>query len=146
MSDNPGSIATAVYALLLKLETAGCDSVRVLELEAQRMVMGLDTYGPLKLATDRRDWKLEQLDEWLDGRGYSNMATLTRASQSQCAADSRADDTVRSSEWARLQSTGDATLNGIATAPVLISWDERDCAGGVTMTNVNVKRIARTGK
>ena len=64
------SLATQIYARLLKLEAAGCDSVRLIDLELQRMEGGFEHYGPLRLATDARDWNLEGIEEWLDRRMY----------------------------------------------------------------------------
>lgn len=64
------SLAADIYARLLCLESAGCDSVRLIELELRRIELGYANYGPLKLDQDKRDWKLERIEEWLDGRMY----------------------------------------------------------------------------
>lgn len=70
------SLATDIYARLLRLEQAGCDSVKLIEAELARCEKGFNQYGPLRLGADMRDWRLERLEEWLDGRMYSRAADV----------------------------------------------------------------------
>jgi hypothetical protein len=46
------------------------DALRVLCRIAERLAMGRHQYGPLQLATDRRDWREEAAQELLDGCVY----------------------------------------------------------------------------
>jgi hypothetical protein len=47
-------------------EGLGVDELRVLERIAERLAMGRKQYGPLNIATDKRDWSEEARQEAFD--------------------------------------------------------------------------------
>jgi hypothetical protein len=56
----------------------GEDEIRVLKAIAERLRMGALTYGRLDVATDKRDWKKEAHEEFLDATVYLAIKTLAK--------------------------------------------------------------------
>ena len=54
------------------------DALQVIEHIARRAVVGLRQYGPLKMATDKRDWRQEAREEAADGLFYMTCLALER--------------------------------------------------------------------
>lgn len=81
MSQRPPRIARAAAARrqLLRISAGlGADELAVLVLIAGRLAKGRDTYGPLHLDRDSRDFQREALEEVADGLSYSAMALVQR--------------------------------------------------------------------
>lgn len=54
----------------------GVDELAVLCLVAERLRLGRERYGPLQVATDRRDFGVEALEEVADGLVYAAVALM----------------------------------------------------------------------
>lgn len=66
------------------LEAAGdVDALRVVEHIAARAVLGCKQYGPLRLASDRRDWRKEAREEAADGLFYMTCLALIERAQNE---------------------------------------------------------------
>jgi hypothetical protein len=72
--------------ILAALDALGADEAEVLALVAERLVAGRAVYGPLQLATDRRDFQHEALLELADGVAYLAMG-IVRASHGRPGAN-----------------------------------------------------------
>ena len=64
-------------AVSASLSGLGTDELRVLGFIAARLRMGREAYGPLDLATDRRDWRRERDEEAADLLVYAACEALT---------------------------------------------------------------------
>ncbi len=62
--------------ILAALDALGSDECEVVALVAERLVAGRAVYGPLQLATDRRDFRHEALLELADGCAYLAMGIV----------------------------------------------------------------------
>ncbi|MBX3222387.1 MAG: hypothetical protein KF795_17845 [Labilithrix sp.] len=60
------------------LELLGPDELRVVRFIAERLLAGQEAYGPLRLATDARDWRRERDEELADAVVYSACESLRR--------------------------------------------------------------------
>ncbi len=60
------SVSGSLTRLLASAERLGTDELAVVELVAERLVLGRRQYGALHLATDRRDFEREALEEAAD--------------------------------------------------------------------------------
>lgn len=58
------------------LKELGADELRVLEVIANRLVMGKAQYGALRLSVDRRSWTKEAAEEACDLAVYLSILTL----------------------------------------------------------------------
>ena len=70
-----GPITTRLIDTICKLNR---DEMRVLLEIAERLLHGQRQYGPLELARDRRDWKREAHEEFLDAAVYLAIRTTTQ--------------------------------------------------------------------
>lgn len=52
------------------------DEIRVLHVIAERLLVGMKSYGKLNLCRDKRNWCKESLEEMLDGAVYFSCAML----------------------------------------------------------------------
>lgn len=83
----PESVATPATASARARIDAACaalgaagdeDALRVIAHIAERAVLGCTQYGPLKLATDKRNWRQEAKEEAADGLFYMTCLALER--------------------------------------------------------------------
>lgn len=95
------------------------DAVRVVELIVQRLRFGQETYGPLDLRTNPRDWKAEANEEFLDGAIYMSMRSLQRPIDREIA---QLKETIR-----ELERAGDAV--GARAATMKFTAKVRERAG-----------------
>jgi hypothetical protein len=63
------------------------DELRVLVALAERLKAGRVAYGPLVVATDRRDWDREMRDELLDAIVYGTIGEMATAAQQRAHAE-----------------------------------------------------------
>ena len=56
----------------------GVDELRVIDLIASRLLVGLKQYGALNIAEDRRDWRAQADEEWADAAVYAAIDLLKR--------------------------------------------------------------------
>ncbi len=73
--------------ILASLAALGDDEAEVLALVAERLVAGRAVYGPLQLATDRRDFRHEALLELADGCAYLAMGIVRAGNGKPLATD-----------------------------------------------------------
>jgi hypothetical protein len=78
------ALARSVCARIMALAEAG-DEVEVLDAELLRLELGRQSYGPLDLRKDRRDWSREIDEEMADIAVYR---ALQRTSRRQAQKDS----------------------------------------------------------
>jgi hypothetical protein len=74
-------VSVHLDALISLAAELGKDEQRVLVAIAERLSMGAKQYGPLDLATDRRDWRREGFEEAADLAVYAACGMLSRAGQ-----------------------------------------------------------------
>ncbi|MBX3205496.1 MAG: hypothetical protein KF764_10535 [Labilithrix sp.] len=60
------------------LEQLGPVELRVVRFVAERLLAGQEVYGPLRIATDARDWRRERDEELADAVVYSACESLRR--------------------------------------------------------------------
>lgn len=88
--------ARARRSLCVRLSTIaarlGTDEIAVLALVAQRLLLGRERYGALRLATDRRDFAREALEEAADGLAYAAAGLLRKKSRADQAARDKEED------------------------------------------------------
>lgn len=73
MTRDPHELQGQLRYLACKL---GIDELRVLVRIAERLEMGAKQYGALDIATDKRDWLEEGIQEGLDKTAYLTVALL----------------------------------------------------------------------
>jgi len=73
--------------LLAATERPGPDELALLALIADRLLLGRRCYGELRLATDRRDFHREALEEAADLAVYAAIPAALRGSEQATKAD-----------------------------------------------------------
>lgn len=69
------SLCVRLSTITARLRT---DEIAVLTLIAERLLRGRERYGELRVATDRRDFVREALEEAADGLAYAAAALMRR--------------------------------------------------------------------